>query len=253
MQLVNHHRPTGQTMSPAIYAALVGSLFQNPAPMFAGAACAAIAAVMTALKTGNELLWPCAALLILTGAIRSFDMAKYKNRHTELTAGEASRWEVRYQIGAMLYAMALGAWCAIALLMSDDAVAQYQKDSLTGHRPTWKIGMNSPINEAAKRRARHSEFDEAVDPFNVFKEAGGRWRAGAEKPQPETRSIRNAERKALHSLGLEHDATKADVRTAFKALVKQHHPDTNGGDRSTEDRLRDIIQAYKYLKSVGFA
>jgi predicted signal transduction protein with EAL and GGDEF domain len=123
MQLVNHHRPTGQTMSPAIYAALVGSLFQNPAPMFAGAACAAIAAVMTALKTGNELLWPCAALLILTGAIRSFDMAKYKNRHTELTAGEASRWEVRYQIGAMLYAMALGAWCAIALLMSDDAVA----------------------------------------------------------------------------------------------------------------------------------
>ena len=137
--------------------------------------------------------------------------------------------------------------------MSDDAVAQYQKDSLTGHRPTWKIGMNGPVNEAAKRRARYSEFDEAVDPFNVFKEAGGRWRAGAEKPQPETRSIRNAERKALHSLGLEHDATKADVRTAFKALVKQHHPDTNGGDRSTEDRLRDIIQAYKYLKSVGFA
>ena len=43
------------------------------------------------------------------------------------------------------------------------------------------------------------------------------------------------------------------MRTAFKALVKQHHPDTNGGDRSTEDRLRDIIQAYKYLKSIGFA
>jgi len=110
-------------MSPAIYAALVGSLFQNPAPMFAGAVCAAIAAVMTALKTGNELLWPCAALLILTGAIRSFDMAKYKNRHADLTAGEASRWEVRYQIGAMLYSIALGAWCAIALLMTDDAVA----------------------------------------------------------------------------------------------------------------------------------
>jgi DnaJ-class molecular chaperone len=34
-------------------------------------------------------------------------------------------------------------------------------------------------------------------------------------------------------------------------LVKRHHPDSNGGDRSTEDRLREIIQAYKYLKSVG--
>ena len=104
-----------------------------------------------------------------------------------------------------------------------------------------------------KRRAKHSGFDGADDPFSVFKETGGRWRAGAEDPQPERRMIRNAERKALNDLGLENDATKADVRTAFKALVKQHHPDTNGGDRSTEDRLRDIIQAYKYLKSVGFA
>src|SRR3984885_15429491 len=25
--------------------------------------------------------------------------------------------------------------------MSDDAVARYQKDSITGHRPTWKMGM----------------------------------------------------------------------------------------------------------------
>src|SRR5258708_5000186 len=26
--------------------------------------------------------------------------------------------------------------------MSDDAVAKYQKDAVTGHRPTWKKGMN---------------------------------------------------------------------------------------------------------------
>ncbi|EAQ36694.1 diguanylate cyclase/phophodiesterase [Nitrobacter sp. Nb-311A] len=110
-------------MSPAIYAALVGSLFQNPAPMFAGAVCAAIAALMTALKTGNHLLWPCAVLLVLIGVLRTFDMTKYKNRRSDLTIGEAARWEARYQIGAVLYAVALGAWCAIALLMTDDAVA----------------------------------------------------------------------------------------------------------------------------------
>jgi curved DNA-binding protein CbpA len=34
--------------------------------------------------------------------------------------------------------------------------------------------------------------------------------------------------------------------------VKLHHPDANGGDRSSEDRLREIIQAYTYLKSIGF-
>ncbi len=122
MQLADHHRDT-DTMSPAIYAALVGSLFQNPAPMLAGAVCAAIAAVMTALKTGNHLLWPCAVLLVLIGMLRTFDMAKYKNRRSDLTAGEAARWEARYQIGAVLYAIVLGAWCAIALLMTDDAVA----------------------------------------------------------------------------------------------------------------------------------
>ena len=32
---------------------------QNFWPMFFGSVCAAVAAVMTALKTGNVLLWPC--------------------------------------------------------------------------------------------------------------------------------------------------------------------------------------------------
>ena len=40
-------------MSPSIYAALINSLFQNPAPMFAGSVMVAFAAAMTALKTGK--------------------------------------------------------------------------------------------------------------------------------------------------------------------------------------------------------
>ena len=62
-------------MSPSIYAALIDSLFQNPAPLFAGVVCAAVAATMTALKTGEHLLWPCVALLVVTGAVRRFDTA----------------------------------------------------------------------------------------------------------------------------------------------------------------------------------
>jgi len=63
---------------------------------------------------------------------------------------------------------------------------------------------------------------------------------------------RNAERKALDTLGLDADASAQEVKTRFKALVKRHHPDANGGDRSSEERLREIIQAYNYLKSIGF-
>ena len=46
-------------------------------------------------------------------------------------------------------------------------------------------------------------------------------------------------------------ADKAEIKAKFKLLVKRHHPDANNGDRGTEDKLREIIQAYNYLKSVG--
>ena len=61
--------------------------------------------------------------------------------------------------------------------------------------------------------------------------------------------MRNAERKALHELGLEVGADKAEIKAKFKVLVKRHHPDANSGDRATEDKLREIIQAYNYLKT----
>ena len=73
-----------------------------------------------------------------------------------------------------------------------------------------------------------------------------------QQKRAENRVIRNAERKALDTLGLDIDATSVEVKTRFKELVKRHHPDANGGDRSTEDKLVEIIQSYNYLKSVGF-
>jgi DnaJ-domain-containing protein 1 len=81
----------------------------------------------------------------------------------------------------------------------------------------------------------------------------GRWRPGPgadAEPKVETRKVFNAERKALQVMGLGSDATLETVKAKYKALVKQHHPDANGGDRSTEDRLIEIIKAYNYLKTV---
>ena len=81
---------------------------------------------------------------------------------------------------------------------------------------------------------------------------GGRARAHTERPAQEARPVRNAERKAFDTLGLEIDAEAAEIKARFKELVKRHHPDANGGDRSTEDRLVAVIQAYNYLKSAKF-
>ena len=48
-------------------------------------------------------------------------------------------------------------------------------------------------------------------------------------------------------------ATKADIKARFKELVKRLHPDHNKGDRGSEDKLREVIQAYNYLRQAGLA
>jgi hypothetical protein len=128
--------------------------------------------------------------------------------------------------------------------MSDAAVMAYQKDALTGHRPTWKMGTGK-----GTVRPDFSAFEGRADPFGLF----GEGLRAEQQARAEARPVRNAERKALDTLGLEAGASKHQVKMRFKELVKRHHPDANGGDRSTEDRLVEIIQSYNYLKSVGFA
>ena len=137
--------------------------------------------------------------------------------------------------------------------MSDDAVADFQKDAITGHRPTWKMGVNGRAQTDAAAEGGPA-LGGARDPFGVFREFGGRagTRPEPERPEREGRMVRNAERKALDTLGLEISASRVDIKAKFKTLVKRHHPDANGGDRSSEDQLREIIQAYNYLKSAGF-
>ncbi len=137
--------------------------------------------------------------------------------------------------------------------MSDDAVARYQKDAITGHRPTWKMGMLGGTRVRQPRSARFfEEFGEAHDPFDMFGELGAGRRYRQSREETERRAVRNAERKALHTLGLEADAKRTEIKARFKELVKRHHPDANGGDRASEDKLREIIEAYNYLKSAGY-
>lgn len=128
--------------------------------------------------------------------------------------------------------------------MNDAAVLAYQKDALTGHRPTWKMGTGKGAVGPDLRA-----FGNNADPFGLFGEGlRNEQRQRAELKRP----VRNAERKALDVLGLDAGATAPQVKRRFKELVKRHHPDANGGDRSTEDRLIEIIQSYNYLKSAGF-
>ncbi len=125
MQLAGKTKSTNPKMSPAIYTALVNSLFQNFVPTLAGTVSSTIAAVMTVLKTGNQAVWPCAVWISVVGIARAFQMRKYEleRRGSPLTLERAVWWEPHYRILADLYASSLGLWCAVVILGSDDTVA----------------------------------------------------------------------------------------------------------------------------------
>ncbi|HEX2697388.1 MAG TPA: DnaJ C-terminal domain-containing protein [Anaerolineales bacterium] len=48
-------------------------------------------------------------------------------------------------------------------------------------------------------------------------------------------------------LGLERSASADDVRKAYRKLAMQYHPDRNPGDKSAEDKFKEINEAYQVL------
>jgi hypothetical protein len=125
--------------------------------------------------------------------------------------------------------------------MQDAEVAAYQRDALTGHRPTWPIGVKGARRPAA---AAYS------DPFDVFG-LGGFNPAGSARAEEKPR-IQPMALKAFDVLSLEPTAQPQDIKNRYKELVKRLHPDANGGDRSREGILQDVIKAYNTLRSLGY-
>ncbi len=133
--------------------------------------------------------------------------------------------------------------------LDDEAIAKFQKDAITGSRPTWQMGTNKtskhpPLNE------RNPNAEGAQRLYNRMNQASGG--AAAEQAESAPRKLKALEKKSFDDLNLPHTATGEDIKARYKLLVKQNHPDANGGDRSSEDRLREIILAYKILQKAGF-
>jgi hypothetical protein len=125
-------------------------------------------------------------------------------------------------------------------------VEAFQKDALIGHRPTWKTGTGGEMRGAGHHRPSRGAFTGAfVDPHAFFD-----GRLGRDKAAP-ARRLKPLEKKSLEALDLTEGADRDRIKHRFKELVKRHHPDANGGDKRSENKLREIIQAYNYLKQAG--
>jgi len=136
--------------------------------------------------------------------------------------------------------------------MNDGEVADYQKSATTGHRPTWSMGVNGSAPGASGFPGGAPGEEAPEDPLEVLKAMRGR-RRYAERPKssPRRKMVQKGASKHLLSLNLDDNATPEEIRTQFKALAKLHHPDHNGGDRGSEERFREILAAYNYLKQAG--
>ncbi|WP_455476974.1 J domain-containing protein [Bartonella sp. B41] len=133
--------------------------------------------------------------------------------------------------------------------LSDKDIANFQKDALTGHRPTWPTDFS---NCASKKTATHyakirsgtaAYQNRMRDPFTLFTQRNS--------TKAFSRRLKPLEAKAFDTLGLQANASAEDIKMKYKELVKKHHPDSNGGNRSSEERFRDVLHAYNLLKKSG--
>ena len=65
---------------------------------------------------------------------------------------------------------------------------------------------------------------------------------------PKKRRLPPTERKAIEILDAEDNWTKADLKKRYRSLVKDLHPDMNGGGRADEERLQEVVWAWDQLK-----
>ena len=86
-----------------------------------------------------------------------------------------------------------------------------------------------------------------IDPLDAI---GARFRARQEQARERTdgRVLSEGDRRHLTTLGLDLDADRKMLRTRYAELVRRYHPDRNGGDRSHEKALQQVIEAYTALK-----
>ena len=63
-----------------------------------------------------------------------------------------------------------------------------------------------------------------------------------------TRKLPSTERKALEILDARDTWTRTEIRKQYKSLVKDLHPDMNGGNREDEERLQEVVWAWDQIK-----
>ncbi len=131
--------------------------------------------------------------------------------------------------------------------MTPEAVALYQRDA--ARRPPADLGRWARSSAGVSRTEATIRRDMPIR-SNIF---GATSRAAAAAGAAQTPAWHCRAQGAGPASALTRRRMPDTIRSRYKDMVKRLHPDANGGDRSLEDKLREIIRAYNYLKSVKLA
>lgn len=146
-------------------------------------------------------------------------------------------------------------WDFCAGLTIEEIEGLIRRDT-TWQRPSWPLGGWRTRERDLRDFLRRNFCDDATrkngDAAGAGAGAGaGPGPGGGAGAGPGGRSrpeMARPEADALRLLGLEPPVEFAQVKARYRDLVKRHHPDANGGDKASEERLKLINQAYSTLK-----
>lgn len=138
------------------------------------------------------------------------------------------------------------------------------KDHVREYNLKWNFFNGSTEEEFEEQVDKDRVWGRQTKPFSKLSEEQRAWaRLGVDDPHQVlgenatrnpgksitgTRKLPPTERRALDILEARDHWTKAEIRKQYKSLVKDLHPDMNGGDRTDEDRLQEVVWAWDQIK-----
>lgn len=139
------------------------------------------------------------------------------------------------------------------------------KDHVREYNNKWNFFENATEAELEAQFSKDRVWERETKPFGKKSEEQRAWaRLGVDDPHQVlgenatrnpgkanggTRRLPPTERKAIEILDAKDSMTKAEIRKVYKSLIKVLHPDMNGGDRSHEDQLTEVVWAWDQIKA----
>ena len=138
------------------------------------------------------------------------------------------------------------------------------KDHIREYNLKWNFFQGTTDEEFHKFLDKDRVWERETKPFSRIGDGNAWARLGVNDPMAllgekatqnpgrvmsqATRKLPATERKAIEILDARDTMSKTEIRKVYKGLIKVLHPDMNGGDRSHEEQLQEVVWAWEQLK-----